>query len=71
MPKNKPADRENADKGGYRPLNDGYSPTGKKGYVPKAPSGGLPKAPAGGTGQTSPNRPPRGGSGTKQTSPPG
>lgn len=40
------------EKGGYRPLNDGYSPAEQRGYVPNGSGGGLPKAPTGGTGQT-------------------
>ena len=40
------------DKGGYRPLNEGYSPMEKKGYVPASQTGRLPKAPSGGTGQS-------------------
>jgi hypothetical protein len=39
------------EKGGYRPLNEGYSPKEQRGYIPSQ-SGRLPKAPSGGTGQS-------------------
>lgn len=39
-------------KGGYQPLNEGYTPTEKRGYTSGGQSTGLPKAPVGGTGQT-------------------
>lgn len=50
--KSRPNGRQ-IEKGGYRPLNEGYTPQDKRGYVPKASGGSLPKAPIGGTGQTS------------------
>ncbi len=40
-------------KGGYRPLNEGYSAKEERGYTPKAPSGNLPRPPQGGTGESS------------------
>lgn len=42
------------EKGGYRPLNEGYSPKEQRGVVPTGTGGNLPKAPTGGTGQSSP-----------------
>jgi hypothetical protein len=42
------------EKGGYQPLNEGYSPGDRRGYTPHAHGTGLPKAPVGGTGQTTP-----------------
>lgn len=41
------------EKGGYRPLNEGYSPSEQRGYVPVGSNAGLPKAPPGGTGESS------------------
>jgi hypothetical protein len=48
---------KNFERGGYRPLNEGYSPGGEKGYKPIAQGGSLPKAPAGGTGERPAIRP--------------
>ncbi|HSU15484.1 hypothetical protein [Longimicrobium sp.] len=42
------------EKGGYRPLNEGYAPKDRRTHVPHGHRTTLPKAPAGGTGQTSP-----------------
>lgn len=40
-------------RGGFRPLQDGYSPGDRRGYTANVnSSGALPKAPVGGTGQT-------------------
>jgi hypothetical protein len=38
-------------RGGYQPLQEGYSPVTKRGYVPVNGTS-LPKAPIGGTGQS-------------------
>ena len=40
------------EKGGYRPLQEGYTPDGQRGYVPIGSGDGLPKAPPGGTGES-------------------
>jgi hypothetical protein len=40
-------------KGGYRPLNEGYSAIDKRGYAGKGSATQSPKAPQGGTGKTS------------------
>jgi hypothetical protein len=54
------------EKGGYRPLNEGYSPTEQRGYVPSPQAGRLPKAPLGGTGQSPhPSNTPKGQTKTK------
>lgn len=47
------------EKGGYQPLNKGYTPMEHRGYSPQDTSAPPPKAPVGGTGQT----PPAAGSG--------
>ena len=44
---------DKSEKGGYRPLNEGYSPFEKKGYTPVSSGAKLPKAPAGGSGESS------------------
>lgn len=40
------------EKGGYRPLNEGYTPKEQRGYVPTSQGGGLPTPPIGGTGES-------------------
>ncbi len=54
MAKNNPNNNGKLEKGGYRPLNEGYSPMEQRGYTPATQSGKLPKAPAGGTGESRP-----------------
>lgn len=56
MPDNdrpKPQGLERLEKGGYQPLNEGYTPTDRRGYVPDA-QGPLviPPLPTGGTAQS-------------------
>lgn len=53
MRKNDRSDNGKIEKGGYRPLNKGYSPNEQRGYSPKAPCSNLPKPPQGGTGESS------------------
>lgn len=62
MPRNERQKPDKVDRGGYQPLNEGYSPTEKRGYIPHGQGGTLPKAPVGGTGQTpspTPSGPPK------------
>ena len=42
-------------KGGYQPLNEGYTPLANRGYTPSGAqaNSGPPKAPQGGSGQSS------------------
>lgn len=54
MSKNNRSNDDKFEKGGYQPLNEGYTPREKRGYVPNDQGGNLPKAPVGGTGQTQP-----------------
>ena len=65
MPKNNQNSNGNFDKKGYRPLNEGYSPTEQRGYSPKVQSSNLPKAPQGGTGESPKPKAPVTGSGGK------
>lgn len=53
MPKNDGSGNGKVEKGGYRPLNVGYSPEEQRGYSPKPQGTGLPKPPLGGTGERS------------------
>lgn len=46
---------QRSDKGGYQPLNQGYTPHENRGNGPRGKI--LPKAPAGGTGQSGPAKP--------------
>lgn len=59
MAKNNQSNDDKFEKGGYRPLNEGYSPKEHRGYTPRDQGGNLPKAPQGGTGESSrPSTPP-------------
>ena len=44
-------EKTSVERGGFQPLNGGYSPRVERGYVPTAPGSDLPKAPAGRTGE--------------------
>ena len=46
-------DRSGFERGGYRPLQGGYTPESERGYVPLT-GNALPEPPAGGTGQSPP-----------------
>lgn len=43
------------ERGGYQPLQEGYTPGNQRGYVPVSGTGSLPKAPTGGTGESRPS----------------
>ena len=43
------------EKGGFKPLNDGYTAVEKRGFAGASTNQELPKAPTGGTGQTALN----------------
>jgi len=53
MAKNDRGSNAKFEKGGYRPLNVGYTPKELKGYSSRSQVGKLPKAPQGGTGESS------------------
>jgi hypothetical protein len=44
-----------AERGGFQPLKQGYSPQPQRGHVPNAKGTHLPKAPASKTGASRPN----------------
>jgi hypothetical protein len=49
----KPQHLERLEKGGYQPLNEGYTPLGQRGYVPDAQIlNQIPPLPQGGTAQS-------------------
>ena len=53
MAKNNQNNSGQVETGGYRPLNEGYTPIEQRGYVPTAQGGKLPCPPPGGTGESS------------------
>jgi hypothetical protein len=52
-PGHNPAQSDAIEKGGYQPLNEGYSPPGRRGYTPAADGPiVVPPLPTGGTAES-------------------